>query len=262
MSVLACSGVRVTLGGRAVLRGIGLTLAAGQVTAIVGPNGAGKSTLLACLAGLRTPDAGSATLDGEPVARLPARRLAQRLAVLPQTPEIAWAVDVRTLVGLGRIPFLGARGQGSEDRAAVDTAMAVAGVSEFAGRVVTTLSGGERARVLIARALAGGPEWLLADEPMAGLDPAHQLDMAALFRALAAKQAGVLVTLHDLTLALRMADRVIVLADGVVAADGLPAEALTPDVLRRAYGIEATVATGAAGGIVDIVGRFVGEGMP
>lgn len=262
MSVLACRDVRVTLGARAVLGGIDLTLAAGQVTAIVGPNGAGKSTLLACLAALRVPNTGSATLDGELVARMPARRLAQRLAFLPQTPEIAWALDARTLVGLGRIPFLGARGAGREDAAAIERAMATTRVTAFADRVVTTLSGGERARVLIARALAGEPEWLLADEPMAGLDPAHQLDMAALFRAMAAAGAGVLVTLHDLTLALRLADRVIVLAEGAVLADGLPAGALTPEVLRRAYGIEATVAAGAAGGIVDIVGRFVGEGTP
>ena len=100
---------------------------------------------------------------------MPPRALAQRLAVLPQTPEIAWAVDARTLVGLGRIPFLGARGGGTADAAAVAQAMELAGVSDFAGRVVTSLSGGERARVLIARALAGEPEWLLADEPLSGV---------------------------------------------------------------------------------------------
>jgi iron complex transport system ATP-binding protein len=255
MSVLTCSGVRVTLGDRVVLDGIDLTLAAGQVTAVVGPNGAGKSTLLACLAGLRTPDTGSTLLDGKQIERMPARRLAQRLAFLPQIPEIAWAIDARTLVGLGRIPFRGARGQGSDDIMAIDRAMALAGVAEFADRVATTLSGGERARVLIARALAGAPEWLLADEPLAGLDPAHQLDMAALFRALAGEGAGVLVTLHDLTLALRLADRVIVLTNGAVIADGVPDAALTPDVLRRAYGVEASLVMSAAGPIIDIVRR-------
>lgn len=255
MSVLSCQDVRVTLGGRGVLAGIDLTLAAGQVTAIVGPNGAGKSTLLACLAGLRTPDSGAAHLDGQLVTAMPPRALAQRLAVLPQTPEIAWAVDARTLVGLGRIPFLGARGGGSADAAAVTQAMELAGVTEFAGRVVTSLSGGERARVLIARALTGEPEWLLADEPLSGLDPAHQLDVAGLFRVMALAGAGVVVTLHDLTMALRLADRVVVLAAGAVLADGAPVDALRPDVLRAAYGIEARVLAGAQGPIIDVVRR-------
>ena len=255
MSVLSCQDVRVTLGGRGVLAGIDLTFAAGQVTAIVGPNGAGKSTLLACLAGLRTPDSGAAHLDGQPVTAMPPRALAQRLAVLPQTPEIAWAVDARTLVGLGRIPFLGARGGGTADAAEVAQAMELAGVSDFAGRVVTSLSGGERARVLIARALAGEPEWLLADEPLSGLDPAHQLDVAGLFRVMALAGAGVVVTLHDLTMALRLADRVVVLAAGAVLADGAPVDALRPDVLRAAYGIEARVLAGAQRPIIDVVRR-------
>ena len=255
MSMLSCTGLRVAFGGRAVLGGIELALKPGAVTAIVGANGAGKSTLLACFAGLRAPDAGSVRLDGVSVKDLPRRQFAQRLALLPQTPEIAWEVDVRTLVGLGRIPFSGARGLGSIDTAAIDRAMAAAAVTAFADRIVTTLSGGERARVMIARALAGEPEWLLADEPLAGLDPAHQIDIANLFQVLAAQGAGVVVTLHDLTMALRMADRVIVLAEAVAIADGAPGVVLTPAVLRDAYGIEAVVVAGRAGAIVDVVGR-------
>lgn len=255
MNRLACAGLGVMLGGRAVLRGVDLALDPGRVTAIVGANGAGKSTLMLCLAGLRTPTAGSVHMGSSPLLSLSARARGKRLAFLPQTPEIAWAIEVRTLVALGRTPYLGARGPGRDDAAAVDRAMTATDVSAFADRAVTTLSGGERARVLIARALAGEPEWLLADEPMTGLDPAHQLDAAALFRRLAADGVGVLLTLHDLSMALRLADRVIVLADGVVLADGAPAAALTPDIMRRAYGVEATLGEGAGGLLIDVVRR-------
>ena len=133
--------------------------------------------------------------------------------------------------------------------------MAAASVTEFEHRIVDTLSGGERARVLIARALAGEPGWLLADEPLTGLDPAHQLDAAVLFRRLADEGVGVIVTLHDLSMALRLSDRIIVLADGEVLADDPPATALSPDVLRRAYGVEATLTRGVGGPLIDVIRR-------
>lgn len=255
MSRLACERLAVVLGGRAVVDGVDLALDPGRVTAIVGANGAGKSTLLSCLAGLREPTGGEVALHDAPLCSLGAKARARRIAFLPQTPEIAWAVEVRTLVGLGRTPFLGALGPDAADHAAVDRAMAAAQVTAFESRVVTTLSGGERARVLIARALAGDPEWLLADEPLTGLDPAHQLDVAALFRSLADAGAGVVVTLHDLSMALRLSDRVVVLADGRVLADDPPSAALTPDVLRRAYGVEARLTEGAGGPLIDVVRR-------
>jgi iron complex transport system ATP-binding protein len=183
------------------------------------------------------------------------RDRARRLAFLPQTPEIAWSVEARTLIALGRTPFVGARGQTDADRTAVERAMTSANVAEFGHRVVDTLSGGERARVLIARALAGEPEWLLADEPLTGLDPAHQLDAAALFRRLADDGVGVVLTLHDLSMALRMSDRIIVLAEGGVLADDPPAKALTPEVLKRAYGVEATLTHGPGGPLIDVIRR-------
>ena len=256
MSLLEARGLQVRLGAKAVLDGVSSSFAPGQVTAVLGPNGAGKSTLLACLAGLRAPDAGEVGLDGAPLASLPPRRRAQRIGFIAQTPEIAWAVEAAILVGLGRIPYIGARGLAQEDAAAIDRAMAQAQVTDLADRDVSTLSGGERARVLIARALAGEPEWLLADEPLAGLDPGHQLDAADLFRRLAHDQGrGVIVTLHDLSLAARMADRILVLAGGKVLADGPAEVALAPAVLAQAYGIEARFVTGPTGPNVEIVGR-------
>lgn len=256
MSLLSAENLSVRLGDKAVLDGVSAAFAPGLVTAVVGPNGAGKSTLLDCLAALRKPDAGRVTLDGRALRDLASRERARRIAYLPQNAEIAWAVDSRTFVSLGRTPHVGAWGLTGEDRAAVDRAMAVAGVEVFADRIVATLSGGERARVLIARALAGDPQWLLADEPLAGLDPGHVLDACDLFRRLADEEGrGVILTLHDLDAALRVADRVIVLAEGRVLADGPSSEALTPEVLKTAYGVEAHTLAGVRGPVLEMVGR-------
>lgn len=256
MSLLSAEKLSVRLGGKAVLNGFDAAFAPGLVTAVVGPNGAGKSTLLDCLAALRKPDKGQVTLDGQALGDLPSRERARRIAYLPQNAEIAWAVEGRTFVGLGRTPYVGAWGLTAKDRAAVVRAMAVTGVEAFADRVVSTLSGGERARVLIARALAGDPQWLLADEPLAGLDPGHVLDACDLFRRLADEEGrGIMITLHDLDAAMRVADRVVVLAEGRVLADGAPAEALSPAVLKAAYGVEARTLEGARGPVLEMVGR-------
>lgn len=256
MSILSADNLSVRLGDKSVLNGVGAVFAPGLVTAVVGPNGAGKSTLLDCLAALRKPDAGRVTLDERALGDLPPRERARRIAYLPQNAEIAWAVDGRTFVGLGRTPYVGAWGLTAEDRAAVDRALTVTGVQAFADRVVSSLSGGERARVLIARALAGDPQWLLADEPLAGLDPGYVLDACDLFRRLADEEGrGVILTLHDLDAALRVADRVIVLAEGRVLADAAPAEALSPAVLKAAYGVEARTLDGQRGPVLEMVGR-------
>lgn len=256
MSVLEARGLHLQAGGRTVLSEVSAQFEPGQVTAILGANGAGKSTLLAALAGLSPPTNGEVLLDQAPLLGLPPRRRAQRLGFIPQTPEIAWGLEVRTVVGLGRLPWLGARGLSGEDEAAVDRALAAARVEDLAERDITTLSGGERARALIARALAGEPEWLLADEPYAGLDPRHALEAGDLFRRLAGEGAGVLLTLHDLTLAARLADRVLVLGHGRVLADGPPRSAMTADILAAAYGIDARLRETEQGLSVDILGRW------
>lgn len=237
-STLKIGGLQFRRGSRVVLDAIDLQLQSGAVTAVLGPNGAGKSTLLSCIAGLLRPERGAVELDGMSLQSLPAMQRARRIAFLPQTPEIAWAVDVQTLVGLGRIPFHGIASD-EEDRAAVARAMAKTEVTQWADRTVTTLSGGERARVLLARVLAGESDWILADEPFTGLDPSHQFEAAELLRAAADQGGGVVLTIHDLTLAARIADRVVIINDGRIVADGTPRDALSPSILRDVYKIDA-----------------------
>lgn len=237
-STLKIDGLQFKRGNRVVLDAIDLQLQSGAVTAVLGPNGAGKSTLLSCITGLLHPARGTIELDGISLHTMPAMQRARRIAFLPQTPEIAWAVDVQTLVSLGRIPFQGISSD-EQDRAAVARAMVKTEVTQWADRSVTTLSGGERARALLARVLAGESEWILADEPFTGLDPSHQFEAAELLRSAANQGGGVILTIHDLTLAARIADRVVILDDGRVVADGTPQEALTPQILRDVYNIDA-----------------------
>jgi iron complex transport system ATP-binding protein len=230
----------VTLGGRAILDRVDARLGAGELLGVIGPNGAGKSTLLRLMAGLRAPDHGTVELDGAPLARIGEAALARRLGYLPQGGVIHWPVTVRRLVGLGRLPH-GRFGRvvSAADEAAIDRALAATDTTELAGRIVTTLSGGERSRVLLARVLAGEPALLLADEPGVALDPRHQLELMALLRRLAAGGMGIAVVLHDLTLAARFCDRLLLLDQGRIAAEGSPREVLTAERLAHVYGIEA-----------------------
>ncbi len=255
MSSLAAVGVSLSLGGRPVLFDVTLSFEAGKVTTIVGPNGAGKSTLFGCLAGLRAPDRGAVTLAGRALASAPDRDRARRIGYLPQTPEIAWRLDVRTFVRLGRTAHRGVFGEAVSDRDAVNRALERTRMMPLAHRDITTLSGGERARALIARALAGEPSWLLADEPLTGLDLSHQWDAADLLRQVAGAGVGVVVSLHDLGFAARTADRIVVMAAGRIVADGSPTEALSPTVLAEVYGVDARWIDGAAGPLLDVRGR-------
>lgn len=224
---------------------VSLDLRPGEVTAIVGPNGAGKSSLLACLAGLITPEDGSVHLDGSSLTQLSARMRARAVGYLPQTPEIAWDVTVETLVSLGRLPWRSAplhaaQATPAQDRNAIDAAMEAMDLAALCNRPVSRLSGGERARVLAARVLAGEPEWILADEPLANLDLSHAAALMRLFRAEADKGRGVALVLHDLATAINKADRVIVLDRGRVAADDVADAALTPDLISRVWGVRAS----------------------
>ena len=255
MSGLHTQGLTLRRGRREILAGLDLALRPGEVTVLLGPNGAGKSTLLSALAGLLAPASGKVLLDGEDLSALAPAARARRIGFLPQTPEVAWPLEVRILVGLGRIPHIGARGLSADDARIIEAALAEAGAADLADRDASTLSGGERARVMIARVLAGEPDWLLADEPRAGLDPGCQIDAAQTLVRRARAGCGVVLTLHDLTLAARIADRVLVLAEGKLLADGPPEVALVPDVLARAFGVRTALRRGPEGLSVDILGR-------
>ena len=225
----------VSLGRR--LTGISASLRAGEVTAICGPNGAGKSSLLSCLSGLLVPDAGTVMLDGHRLADLPSQERARALGYLPQSPEIAWDVSVEVLVSLGRIPWAGA--PAGETQSAIDQAIKAMALQDFRHRPVSQLSGGEKARALMARMLATNPRWLLADEPLANLDLAHAAALVARFGQQAQSGAGVILVLHDLASAMNHADRVLVLDRGKLAADGPPQEALSEEMITRVWGIGA-----------------------
>ena len=234
---LRFENLALALRGRCVLAGVSGAIQGGAVTVILGANGAGKSSLLACLAGLRVADHGAVMLDDKPLAVLPPVERARLIGLLPQQADVHWNINVRTLVALGRLPHRGRWGLGPQDEAAIDRAMAATDCLALASRKAQRLSGGEQARVLLARVLAGEPRWILADEPFASLDPAHQIDAAECLREAARQGAGVAVVLHDLTQAARLADRVIVMKAGEVIAAGTVAEVMTPLVLEAAYGV-------------------------
>lgn len=238
MSALGFETVTVTLGERAALSGVSFSAEAGGLIALVGPNGAGKTTLLRAACGLAPLAEGRVTLNGAAVRSLAPRTRAKAIAYLPQERDTAWPMTGRRLAALGRFPYAGPLRRMSEaDRAAVNRALAAADADLFADRPVDHLSGGERARILLARALAVEAPVLLADEPTAALDPAHQLTVMQALKDAAAGGALVVAALHDLGLAQRFADRVIVLDQGRVVSDGAPGEALSDAVLRDVFAV-------------------------
>lgn len=226
------------LSGR--LENVDVSVSKGLVTAIVGPNGAGKSSLLACLAGLLKPTSGVCSLGGADLHTMSPRLRGQQIGYLAQSPEIAWDVTVETLVSLGRIPwqaraFHPSGTRPTEDHAAVKAALTSMNLLSLRSRPVSQLSGGERARVLAARVLAGHPDWILADEPLANLDLAHATSLIRHLRGETKASRGIVVVLHDLTMAMNHADRVIVLNRGRVVADGHPETALSTDLIRNVW---------------------------
>ncbi len=237
--LLATRALTCRRGTRAVLEAVDIAFAAGEVTAIVGPNGSGKTTLLHHLAGLDIAADGQVEIDGIPLASLGNAARARRIAYLPQAASVYWPLLGRDLVALGRLPHGASleRPLAAADADAVERALRRVDGMPFADRAIDALSQGERARMMMARALATEAEILLADEPVASLDPAYALDAMAVLRAEAARGVSVVVSLHDLGLAARFADRVVVLAAGKVAADGAADEALRPEIIDAAYGV-------------------------
>ncbi|MEJ0100669.1 MAG: ABC transporter ATP-binding protein [Pseudomonadota bacterium] len=253
MTRLVAKGLALRRGSRDILRDIGFSAQGGEFIAVVGPNGAGKSTLLAALAGLLQPDAGAVLLDDAPLAALKPRELARRRAWLPQNARCEWPLRVERMVALGLAPRLQGFGDVSvEDQARLDAVLADCDLAAQRDQIVTTLSGGELARAMLARALVADPELLIVDEPLAGLDPAHAWDAARRLRALATEQGRlVIASIHDINIALRRATRVLALRDGRLLADGTPATVLDAVLLQQLFGVVAEVRGTAGGGYVD-----------
>jgi iron complex transport system ATP-binding protein len=236
--IIAAKDLDLALSGRTIIRGLSLNVRSGDLMGVIGANGAGKSTLLRGLAGLIPPTVGSIRLDGVALGQLSAGTRARSIAYLPQDRTVHWPLAVERVVAIGLQPF-GGTGPGE----AIETAMADADVTHLRHRIVTTLSGGELARVLLARALAQTPRVLLADEPTAGLDPAHQLALFERLTTLSRSGVAVVVALHDLSLAVRYCSRILLMRDGETLALGAPTDVVTPANLATAYGIDARIAT-------------------
>ena len=224
-------------GEHLTLADVSVRINQGKITAICGPNGVGKSTLLMGLAGLLQTSHGVVVLDDQPLDAYTPQERAKGIGYLPQEAEVAWDVAVENLVRLGRMPY---RDRGNH---AVEAAIAALDLEGLRHRPASQLSGGEKARALLARVLAGEPQWILADEPLAALDLGHQQTLLRHLRKAADAGAGVVIVLHDLATAMNHADRVIVLGEdefsGFVAADGAPEEALSIDNIQRVWGVDA-----------------------
>lgn len=252
--ILAADNLTVAVETRNLIDGVSLSLAPGEMLAVLGPNGAGKSTLLNALAGLTAPTSGAITLDGRPLAAWSPNDMAAARAFLPQSGALDWPLSVERVVALGRLPLAGLWGEArSEAAQAIDEALDAMDARHLKHRTATTLSGGELARVLLARAIVGKPRVLIADEPLAGLDPRHQIDALTRLRRMADDGRAIILALHDLDLAARFATRVALLADGKLLADGPPQDTLTPARIAEAFGVEARVGADADGAWVRLL---------
>jgi len=246
MTSLSASGLMLARGGRQILSGLSLAARGGEFVAVIGPNGAGKSTLLATLAGLVLPDVGVVQLDGINLVGLAPRELARRRAYVPQNARCEWPLAVERMVALGLAPF------GRDDPARVAAVLADCDLATLREQPVTTLSGGELARAMLARALVADPQVLIVDEPLAGLDPRHAWDAARRLHQLAVEQGRlVIAAMHDLNIALRKATRIWALRGGRLLADGAPQAALTSSLLGELFDMPAQLRANDQGAWVD-----------
>lgn len=245
MNLLSCQNTTIELGGVAVVSNVSLEVSPGELIGLIGPNGAGKSSLLRALAGVCQASAGSMHLDGQAIEKYSAAQRAQKLAWLAQSGPINWPLSVERLVALGRTPHQSAWQQSSEhDQQVLERVLTETDCQSLRHRDATSLSGGERARVLLARALVSEPTVLLADEPVAALDLAHQLQTMELLRNFAQAEQSCLVVLHDLSLAARYCDRLVLMDKGSVVSSGSTHEVLTVETLRQVYGVETEIHSG------------------
>ena len=236
---IEAESIAVRFGPVGLFEGVDLAIRAGEMVGLIGPNGAGKTTLLRVLANLRAPEGGQVRYAGRTAPEIGRRELARRIAYLAQGGSVHWPMRVEALVALGRLPHRRPlQGLAAADRRAIELAMAAADVASLRMRTMAQVSGGERMRVLLARALAVDADILLADEPIAALDPLHQLQVMELLRTIAGEGRGVIAVLHDLALAMRFCHRLVLLAGGGILVEGPPAQVLTDAHLARAYGVE------------------------
>jgi iron complex transport system ATP-binding protein len=233
MTELSAYDVDVVLGGRPIVQNASVVVRPGELAGLIGPNGAGKSTLLRALCGLLPLARGSVQLNGQETKELGSQALARRIAYLPQRRVLHWRLSARQVVALGRLPHTGA--PPAVHQRAIDGAVEHTDIKDLLDQEVDTLSGGERARVMLARALAVESDDLLADEPVAPLDPFHALQIMEMLRNLARDGVTVLIVLHDLALAMRFCDRLLLMQNGIVTARGRPSDVLSPDHLALAY---------------------------
>ncbi|CAL9342619.1 MULTISPECIES: ABC transporter ATP-binding protein [Streptomyces] len=241
-SRLAARGVTVGYGARSVIDGLDVAIPPGVITTIIGPNGCGKSTLLRTLSRLLRPSGGTVVLDGEDIAALRTREVAKKLGLLPQAPVAPEGLTVSDLVARGRHPHQSwLRQWSSDDADVVRRALAMTGVSDLADRPVDSLSGGQRQRVWISMTLAQGTDLLLLDEPTTYLDLAHAVDVLDLVDDLHESGRTVVMVLHDLNLATRYSDNLVVMREGAILAQGHPRDVITADLLHEAFGLRAKV---------------------
>lgn len=225
-----------------ILSDVSVGVAPGELVGLIGPNGAGKSTLLRLLAGVVEPHEGSVRIDTVDIGAMGSAERARVLAYMPQKSDVHWPIKVRDLVALGRLPFSRPFAPLSfEDQSAIDDAINTTDIASLADRIATTLSGGELARVLLARALAQTPQILLADEPTAGLDPAHQIRLLRLLKRFVEGGKSAIVVLHDLSLAARYCDRLVLLHEGRIHASGPARRVLPRAVLEEVYDVKAHI---------------------
>lgn len=237
---LEARNISVAIAGKPIVSNASLSVQGGELVGLIGPNGAGKSTLLRAILGLRARISGDVLLDSADFLAMPSPQRARNVAFLPQERHVEWRLPAHDIVMLGRYPHRNRfGGPTAEDRAAVARALDAVDGHALADRPITVLSGGERTRILLARTLAVETPVVLADEPIAALDPYHQLHVMEILRERARAGAAVLAIIHDLALAARFMDRLVLMHEGQVAADGPPSEVLTPDLLARVYRIGA-----------------------
>jgi len=259
--LVSVDGLRVRLGGATVLDGVDATVDRGRFVGLVGPNGAGKTTLLRAIAGAVVPDAGRVTVDGERIHDLSSKAASRRVASVPQDTTVAFGFDVRTVVEMGRNPHRSRFGGWADaDAAAVERALDRTDTRRFADRGVDTLSGGERQRVLLARAIAQDAPVLLLDEPTGSLDINHQVRTLDLVADLVSEGRTALAAIHDLDLAARYCDELILLSEGRVVAAGPPGAVLTESAVQDAFGADVVVSEDPVTGAVSVTA--LGDGDP